>query len=391
MVSSAAEAGNLREEVSALVNLSRFQLYVDRRQCLDVASRAVAVSGSSQDDAIRALAEGNLANLHLMLRPWRDVDAQVSRRAIALIDDAQDLSARARRCSMEMTLALLSANYAACCEATRAGRELARSIGDVYLYVIYNFVESIALLYAGEWGSVTELATSALTIADRNFNPQASALCRLTIAWLHVEGRDFDYAVKEAEASLSPALEANPFSFFIRRIVLAKAYLGHHDIKLARAQIVAMQEREADGVAMETPIVPHYILAQHDCCFESGDLNGALREAERLHEWAAAAPDRQFLAFALEALARVETARRKHPEAATYLAQAVRLVRGEQFPLPARRIYAAAADVFEGRGRKHAARAWRIRGRKVTCSLAHSLETDDPLRAISMTDDERRP
>jgi hypothetical protein len=47
-----------------------------------------------------------------MLRPWREVDARISRRAIEMIDDAQDLSARARRCSMEMTLALLSANYA---------------------------------------------------------------------------------------------------------------------------------------------------------------------------------------------------------------------------------------------------------------------------------------
>jgi tetratricopeptide (TPR) repeat protein len=254
-----------------------------------------------------------------------------------------------------------------------------------------NFVESIALLYAGEWGSVRELATSALAIAERNFNPQASALCRLTIAWLHVEGRDFDSAIKEAEASLSQALEANPFSFFIRRIVLAKAHLGRHDIKLALEQIAAMEEREADGVAMETPIVPHYILAQYDCCFESGDLNGALREAERLHEWAAAAPDRQFLAFALEALARVETARLKHSEAAAHLAKAIRLVRRGHFPLPARRIYAAAADASEERGRKLAARALRIRGREVTCSLANSLETDDPLRAISMTYDEPRP
>jgi len=48
MVSSAAEAGNLGEEVSALVNLSRFQLYVDRRLCLDVASQAVELSGASK-------------------------------------------------------------------------------------------------------------------------------------------------------------------------------------------------------------------------------------------------------------------------------------------------------------------------------------------------------
>jgi hypothetical protein len=168
---------------------------------------------------------------------------------------------------------------------------------------------------------------------------------------------------------------------------LAKAYIGRRDIDLAREQLEAMAQREADGVAMETPIVPHYILAQYDCCFESGDLNGALRGAERLHEWAVAAPDRQFLAFALEAIARVETARGEHAAATRHLAEAIRLVRRGQFPLPARRIYAAAAEVFEGRGRTGPARALCIRGGKVTSSLANSLETEDPLRAIFMAED----
>ncbi len=152
MVTCAAEAGNVREEVSALVNLSRFQLYVDRRQCLEVAERAVARSLDIDNFAVKALAEGNLANLHLMLRPWRDIDAEVCVRAMELIDDSQDLSARARRHSMEMTLALLSSRYAECCAATLRGRELARAIGDVYLYVIYNFVEFDCSVLRGRVG-----------------------------------------------------------------------------------------------------------------------------------------------------------------------------------------------------------------------------------------------
>jgi DNA-binding winged helix-turn-helix (wHTH) protein len=373
MVASAAEAGNLREEVSALVNLSRFQLYVDRRQCLDVASHAVALSGLSEDGATKALAEGNLANLHLMLKPWRDSDAQICRRAIDMINDEQDLSARARRCSMEMTLAFLSSDYAACYVATRAGRELAREIGDVYFYVIYNFAESIALLHAGEWGTAADLATSALAIADRNFNTQASALCHFTLAWLYVEAGKFDDALREAEGLLSQSLETNPFSFFIGRIVLTKACLGRNDIEAALRHVEAMARREADGVMMETAIVPHYILAKYHCYFYSGALNDALGEAKRLYEWASAAPDRQFLAFALEARAKVERARGEHSAACAHLAEAIRLVRRRQFPLAARRIYGTAADVFEGRGQKYSEQALRSREAEVTRSLERSL------------------
>jgi hypothetical protein len=108
MVACAAASGNLRAEVNGLVNLSRFQLYVDRTQCIDVAQRAVARSRFAEGPGLKAFAEGSLANLRLMLGPWRDDDAEASRVAIEAIDDSQDLSARARRCSLQMTLDLLS-------------------------------------------------------------------------------------------------------------------------------------------------------------------------------------------------------------------------------------------------------------------------------------------
>jgi DNA-binding winged helix-turn-helix (wHTH) protein len=386
MVSCAAELGNIREEISALVNLSRFQLYVDRRQCLEVASRAVLRSRATEDPALRALAEGNLANLHLMLQPWRDEDANASRLAIGMIDDSQDLSARARRYSMEMTLAFLSSNYEACCEATLRGRELARMIGDVYLYVIYNFVESIALIYAGKWGRVRDLAGSALTISERNFNAQASALCRLTIAWLHVEAQDFRQGLREAERALNPGVESNPFSYFIGRIVLAKAYLGMREFAPAQEQIAAMARRmENEGVAMETAIVPHFVLVKCSCFLGAGDLENASREAERLYALATAAPDRQFVAFALEAMARIADVRGEHATAASHLAKATRLVRKGQFPLPARLIYATAANLLERRGREVGARVLRMRREGVIRSLANSLASDDVLRGALMS------
>jgi DNA-binding winged helix-turn-helix (wHTH) protein len=369
MVACAAASGNLRAEVNGLVNLSRFQLYVDRTQCIDVAQRAVARSHFAEEPGLKAFAEGSLANLRLMLGPWRDDDAEASRVAIEAIDDAQDLSARARRCSLQMTLDLLSSNYDSCCGATAMGRELAQSLGDVYLYVIYAFVESIAMLYAGDWAKVRSLAMSALAISERNFNAQASALCRLTLAWLHVEAQEYETGAREAEAALTPSVEANPFTFFIGRLVLAKAYLGLGNVTSSFEQIESMARRVDEGVAMESPIVPNFYLVGCDCAFDAGDIVAAEREADRLHAWASPAPDRQFVAFALEAKARAAMARGEDRAARRHLGKAVRLVRQGAFPLPARRVYASASNFLEKCGRVQAATTFRNRFDEVNLAL----------------------
>ena len=147
MIAYAVQTGNLRAEVNGLVDLSRFYLYVDRRQCLKLAEQALAKSRAIDDAAFGALAQGNVANLNLMLRGWRAEDADFCRQAVKLIAESHDLAMLVRRCSMESVLEFLSSDYRACCAATRRGRELARVIGDVYLFVLYNTVEAFALLY----------------------------------------------------------------------------------------------------------------------------------------------------------------------------------------------------------------------------------------------------
>jgi hypothetical protein len=385
MVAHAAETGRVRDEISGLVNLSRFHLYVDRRQCLRLAERAQEKSRATDDAAIGALAEGNLANLNLMLRGWRNDDADVCRRAATMIDESQDFSARMRRCSMEMVLEFLSSNYTACCDATGRGMALTRMVGDVYLFVIYNTVEAFARLYLGEWGRVREMAASALAISERNVNVQASVLCRLTIAWLHVEAQEFESGAKLAEETLNPTVETNLFSFYLGRNLLAKAYLGQRNLPMAREQLDRMERKiENDGVAMESTVIQHYYLSRCDYWFEAGDLYQAQREAARLQEITATAPDRQFLAFVHEARARIAMAGGDLRAAASYLCQAISIVRNARLPLPAWRIYATAAKFFEGRGDANRAAKFRRRSDEVVRSLVNSLDPGDPLRSAAL-------
>jgi DNA-binding winged helix-turn-helix (wHTH) protein/tetratricopeptide (TPR) repeat protein len=382
MVAQAVETGHLREEVNGLVDLSRFCLYVDRRQCIPFAEQALAKSHAIDDAAFRALVRSNVANLYLMLRGWRTEDADFCRQAVELLAKSQDLSMRMRCCSVEMVLEFLSSNYRACCDATSRGRELARLVGDVYLFVLYNTVEAFALLYLGEWGKVQESVASALAISERNVNAQASALCQLTIGWLRAEAQEFESAARCAEQTLNPIVEANPFSFFVGRNLLARAYIGLRNLPLARQHLDAMERRiEVDNVPMESLVIPQYLLNRCDYWFEAGDLDQAQKAATRLHEATATAPDRPFLALSYNLMARIAIATGDFRTAASHLSRAISIVRNRRLPLAAWRTYATAANLLEARDAAGRAAKFRRRSNLVVRSLANSLDPDDPLRS----------
>jgi len=384
MVAHAVETGHLREEVNGLVDLSRFCLYVDRRQSLPLAEQALVKSRAINDPEFCALVQGNVANLNLMLRGWRADDAEFCRHAARLIAESQDLSMLMRRCSMGSVLSFLSSNYTACCEATTRGRELARMVGDVYLFVLYNTIEAFALLYIGEWGKVRETVAAALAITVRNMNPQASALCELTIGWLHAEAQDFEGAARRAEETLNPTVEANPFNFFVGRSLLVRAYVGLRNLPLAREHLDAIERRiEIDGVAMESLVVPQYLLSRCDYWLAAGDLDQAQKAAARLHEVTAAAPDRPFLALSHDAMAKVAMAAGKPQEARTHLSEAISIVGNAKLPPAAWRIYATAANFHAGVGDTRKAVEYRCRSDQAVKSLANSLEPSDPLRSAA--------
>jgi DNA-binding winged helix-turn-helix (wHTH) protein/tetratricopeptide (TPR) repeat protein len=384
MVAHAVETGHLQEEVAGLIDLSRFCLYADRRRCLPLAEQALAKSRAIDDPAFLALVQGNLANLKLMLRGWRTEDAEFCRQAAKLIGDSQDVSIRLRRCSLEMVLEFLSSNYAACREATRKGKELARMLGDVYLFALYDSVETFALLYLGEWGKMQESVASTLAIAERNVNPQAGVLCRLAIGYLYIEAQEFESAAKCAEEVLDPIVEANPFSFFLGRTLLARAYVGMGNLPLARQHLDAIERRiEGDGVPIESLVLPQYLWVRCNFWLTAGDLDQAQLAASRFEEIAAAAPDRPFLALSRYARTRIAMAAGASQAAISHLGGAISVVRNARLPLAAWRIYATAADFYESHGNAARAAKWRNRQHQTVRMLANALQPGDPLRSAA--------
>ena len=127
-------------------------------------------------------------------------------------------------------------------------------VGDVYLFVLYNTVEAFALLYLGEWGEVREIVASALAIAERNVNPQASALCRLTIGWLHAEAKDFESAASLRRKRSIRLLKRIRSVSLSAELCWREAYIGLAQSALGpqaprRDRAADRNRRRRDGVA----------------------------------------------------------------------------------------------------------------------------------------------
>jgi hypothetical protein len=374
------EAGQLRAEVNGLLDLSRSYLYADRRQCLEFAEQAFAKSRGLDDVVFRALVQGNLANLNLLFRGWRAEDAQSIHQTVAVIAESRDPAMLMRRCAMEMVLEFLRSDYRACCAAAGKGRELAAVIGDLYMFSLLALVESFALMNLGLWNEVEQLVATTRSIAERNVNPEATAICRVTIGWMRAEVGDFEAAASCGEQTLDATVEINSHVFFLGRSLLARAYVGMRNLPLARVHFDAIERRiEHDGMPMETLITPYYLSSRCEYWLAAGDLGCAEETSLRLHAMASMAPDRTFLAISHGLMARVAMARGNLREARTQVSRAIRLVRHAQLPLAAWRAHAAAADLHDLCGQTNRSIRGRGRSSQVLRSLATGLGQSVPL------------
>ncbi|WP_395697249.1 AAA family ATPase [Methylocella sp.] len=381
MNACAAEAGQTAAEVAGLMDLSRFSLYVDRSRCLELAREAARKAQTLDDPAMRAVVRGNCANLSLLLEGWSREQAQICHEAMRACADSKDPHVVLRRRSIDMVLQFLTSEYRACAECAQAAQGMAQAIGDVYLFAIYNMLESFALLYLGEWSRLNDGASAALAMSRRNANRQAAALSELSIAWLRAEALDYAGARAGALACVDPEIEKNPFNFFLIRNLLMRAAVGLGDYEEARRQLAAIEVKILGGAPMDTSFFPQHLDCLTRLALESGDLSGARRAASRQRDFAALQGERTYLALAHRALGEVEALEGDGEAAAREFDAGLALVEAAELPLAAWRLYFSAAEFFAGRGELSRAGDLRAKGRALVEALAAGLNEGDPSRA----------
>jgi tetratricopeptide (TPR) repeat protein len=378
----AAEAHQVLAEVKALMDLSRFCVWVDRRRCLDLAERAVALSRTLADGTLTILAEANWSSLRLYLKGWRDEDAARCRVAVQIMGDSQDPRTEMRRCGIVSTLELITSNYRDCFAAADRCQQLAQDRGDVYFYVIYNTFVAVSLLQLGEWREMKQRLAAALTLTERNANKHVSGMCHLMIAWLHAEALDFEGARKRCEDALDQAVEENPVNFFLGRNLLVKIHLGLKDYPAAFDQLMAITRKiETDGVPMESVFHPLFCHSLAEYWLGVGDTPRARVHALQLSETASRPPERAYQALSYRLLAKIAIEEGDLEQARTDLERAISIAEAGEMPIAAWRVLAAAAEFYDGAGQTAKAAKYRSRCETVIHTLSATFEASDPLRS----------
>ncbi|MDX2201483.1 MAG: AAA family ATPase [Hyphomicrobiaceae bacterium] len=373
LIKEAAAAGLLRSEVNGLLAVSHFCVHSDRRLCLQASDAAFEKSKHLDDPQHRALVQGTSASTNLYFKGWSSQDAELCERAIQVASGAKDHITLIRVYAIEGILECWRSNYATCVAVGAKGKRLAREAGDVYVYVIFNILETTALLHLGEWRPLLRETEEALAMAERNANLHASALCHLTMAWLSTEALDFEGALKLCDKVPEESGRENPFVFFFQHAVRAKAHVGLRQAELARPQFAAIADRVAhEGIDLDFTIYTqlYHCLGEYELMV--GDLRQARNRATQLEKYARPAPDRTHLSIAYALHARVSLAEGDLPSAVDYIEQATNITREFRLPLASWRVHKAAVDVYSAIGDTNRL----ARHRELGCSVLHNLASE---------------
>lgn len=380
MIACAEQAGEVRQQVNGLMAVSTLCLRVDRRACLQAAEDVLARSHALEDDTFKALVQGSSASVNLYLNGWREQDATLCTKAMELTAGTDNYGILMRRYGIEGILDCWRSQYQECRRCGTEGKRLARAVGDIYTFVLFNVLESIALIHLGEWRELQREITAGLELAIKNANDPGSALCRLTLAWLHVEAMDFDGARKLCESVDDSLLIEDQSTYFHKRAVLAKAFVGLNDALRARKQFDDIQRRmDEHGIEVEFTAATQVYHCLGEYCLLIGDIAQARKWANQLQDYVAPAPDLNHLAQAYGLLARIALALRESEEALAHLSRALQIVDNADFPLAAWRVYHAAAEIFAQIGEPEKSACYRIRFVDVLRRLAENFEPGDRL------------
>jgi DNA-binding winged helix-turn-helix (wHTH) protein len=382
LINLAGEAGLTSLEATALMDLSRFSLLYDRKQCLPAGERAYRLSFKLDDPVLAAFVRGSYGSIRLHLNGWHDEDAALSRRAIEMTAATADPATAMRRCSIEGLMTCVAGEYQACAATLARAKDLAHQIGDAFMLVSVNVMGSFALMQLGALGDVHRETQAALAMAERNGSAAGSVSARLTMGLLHTAALDFRGAITWCETNAHAVFETIPWIFFFRRIVLAKAYLGLREYPAAWTHLAAIMAKcEAEGDQIDYPFRVDLYHALAEFFFQQGDYGQARCHALRLRDLTARAPDRNYLAFAHRTLAQIALAESNIASAREHITTALALVTQGAFPQAAWRIHQTAATLHRLAGEREAAAQALASAQTELHKLAASFEPGASLAA----------
>ncbi|SEK61131.1 AAA family ATPase [Nitrosovibrio tenuis] len=385
MLATAKASGNRRAEVLALLELSRVSVWLDRRECLELAEQAMARSKDLDDGILQSLVKGMWGGLNLLFGPWCADYARACHKAMNVARTSSNPLVLHSRLTQHIYIELLASNYRSACTTAEEALALSRTLGDGYIFMVGHYYYGLALLHLGEWGKLRQIAEESRRAFERNCNDATLPLRlhgQILTAWLYVEACDFESAKTYCEEALPPNL--GPWAVFISvhfSAIYGKALLGIGDYAGAiRCFETFFKAEENDSL----PISRNYSFPACQGASEAwlsvGDFEKARHYAQRLHDLAAGAPENTYLALSYWLFAEIAIKEEALNEASLHVTNALNIVESSEVPLAAWRVYGAAEKLDHRLGNIGTAHVCQYKKQQAIKKLLGSLQDSDPLR-----------
>jgi DNA-binding winged helix-turn-helix (wHTH) protein/tetratricopeptide (TPR) repeat protein len=384
LLACAIASGDLRNEVTAFLELSRILAWMDSRKCRERAEQALMRAKVLGDPILQSIAEGIWGGMNLLFGPWRPEHARACYHAMELARATANPLVLHSRLTQHVYIETLASRYRHACLTAEEALALSRTLGDGYMFMIGHYYYGLALLHSGDWGRLREISEESRRAFERNCDDASLPLrlhSQILTAWLHVEAGDFESARVLCEEALPQ--DAGRWALFIRihfAAIHGRALLGLGDQKGAIRCFEVFFQAEQDE---SLPIARNYFFPACQGVCEAwlslGEFGKARHYALRLHEFSAAAPERSYLAISLVLLAAIDLMEGSLDEADIRLAEALGIVAEADIPLAAWRVYGAAEKFHDLRGQAELASQFRFRKRQAIEQLLDSLHEADPL------------
>ena len=374
------DRGQIGWEAKAALYRASVLSWIDPERSRAASAEGIALGERVEDPLLRAHLQGYSAYWRLQRHGWRPDDARMAEEAVAAARTAGDRELLSESTGRLAAFQCFRSDFRRAVETATEGLELAREVGNAYGYLSCQYFRAQAFQHLGEWGTALTSIDDGLRMAEQSGHLPWASLLRLEAASLHTEALDFAGAAAIAREELrGPSLtQAGRQRAMFE---LAFAHLGLGEFDEAYAAFTAPQLVAAAGIEA-MPWSGQVLLRRGlgQLWLARGKLDRAHREAEALHDLAAAAADPPLRASAARLLAEIALEEGRLSQAETFLRDALAAIEGYEVPVVEWRIAASAARVHGRQRHRTNVEAARMRSAALVSRLADSLPPDHELR-----------
>lgn len=346
----------------------------------------IALAERATDPLLQAHACSHTAHWQVQQHGCRVEDVRMAEAVAAAAVAAGDRELVAQASAQLAGFLCARAEYRAAARTAHEGVEIAREMGNPYVYLWAHLVEVAALQDLGQWGTALAKIEEGLRIGVEVGHGHLSSLLRSQVASLRIHACDFTGAAAIARSELRrKALTAEARRRAVFELGFACLGLGEHDEALAAFRAPQIVRRgNVSALPWAEQVRLHHGLAH--VWLGRGELAKARDEAEALHGLATTADEPVARTVAAQALAEIALLEGRRDQADSALEDALAAVAGCEAPVVEWRLAATAARVHRRHRRRADAEASRRRSAALVMQLADSLPRDHDLRRAFLAD-----